>query len=121
MDNHDSQIDHVFRALSDPTRREVIRQLIIGPASVKTLASPHDMALPSFMKHISVLEESELITTHKVGRVRTCRIRPETLSTAEQWITDTRSFWEARLDALGEYLDGQTTTQSDLNRRGGKT
>jgi DNA-binding transcriptional ArsR family regulator len=109
MANYNPPIDQVFQALSDPTRREVIRQLISGPASVKTLSASHDMALPSFMKHISVLEESELITTQKEGRVRTCRIRPETLSTAEQWITDTRLFWEQRLDALGEYLE----TKSD--------
>jgi len=105
MANHDQTIDHVFRALADSTRREVLRQLMAGPASVKTLAAPHNMALPSFMKHIAVLEDSNLISTQKVGRVRTCNLRPETLSTAEQWITDTRSFWETRLEALGQYLD----------------
>ena len=121
MANYDPSMDNIFQALSDSTRREVIRQLSAGPASVTTLAAPHNMALPSFMKHIAVLEDSELITTHKAGRIRTCKMRPETLASAEQWLADTRVFWEERLDALSAYLDGKDTAQTDGNNSGEKT
>lgn len=109
MANYERNLDAVFHALADPTRRAIIGQLAQGAASVKQLAEPHDMALPSFMKHISVLESSELITTKKKGRVRSCEIRPDTCATAEIWLTDIRKFWEQRLEALTDFLESEQT------------
>ena len=86
MANQSAQLGDVFYALADPTRRAIVGALGRGPASVSTLAAPFPMALPSFMKHLSVLEQSGVIRSRKVGRVRTCELRPKTLSRAEQWL-----------------------------------
>jgi DNA-binding transcriptional ArsR family regulator len=94
------QLTDVFYALADPTRRAIVGTLGRGPASVSTLAAPFAMALPSFMKHLSVLERSGVIRSRKAGRVRTCELRPATLTRAEQWIAGQRRVWEARTDAL---------------------
>jgi DNA-binding transcriptional ArsR family regulator len=106
MPNQVSELDNVFRALADPTRRSVIQRLSTGPASVSELAEPFDMALPSFVQHLKVLEDSGLIRSEKVGRVRTCRMVTEKLSSAEQWIADRRRYWEDRLEALASYVEG---------------
>ena len=95
----------VFRALADPTRREVLERLGRSPASVSELARPFDMALPSFVQHLRVLEECGLVTSQKSGRVRTCRIDPARLSLAEQWVGERRRMWERGLDRLGAFLD----------------
>ena len=79
-------MEHVFKALSDATRLSVIEALARGDQAVGELAAPFDMALPSFMQHLKVLEEAGLITTRKAGRVRTCRLRTKTLRTAESWL-----------------------------------
>jgi len=113
MANYEKNLDAIFHALADPTRRAIIGQLVQGTASVKQLAEPHDMALPSFMKHISVLESSELITTKKKGRVRSCEIRLDTCATAEVWLTDVRKFWEDRLEALTDFLDSEQTQKKE--------
>lgn len=105
MDNKQPALDSVFRALSDPTRRAVIQRLGQQSATVSELAEPFDMALPSFMKHIGVLEASGLITSKKVGRVRTCRIKPKKLVTAENWFDEQRALWESRSDRLTEYVE----------------
>jgi DNA-binding transcriptional ArsR family regulator len=110
MPKESSALDEVFHALSDPTRRAVIQRLSLGPATVSELARPFDMALPSFVQHLQVLEHSGLVHTLKVGRVRTCHITPETLSLAEQWLAERRDVWEGRLDRLEDYL-GQLQTQ----------
>lgn len=104
MTNHSDDLDAVFRALADPTRRAVIQRLGGGPASVSDLAEPFEMALPSFVQHLRVLEESGLVTSTKVGRVRTCEIVPKQLSSAEKWLADRRALLERRLDALDSYL-----------------
>lgn len=75
-----------------------------GPASVSALAEPFDMSLPAVVQHLQVLESSGLVTSQKVGRVRTCKLDPKALMTAEDWISSQRASWEARLDRLGEYL-----------------
>lgn len=98
-------LDHVFQALADPTRRAVLSRLCEGPASVSELAQPFGMALPSFMQHVRVLERSGLVTTEKKGRVRTCRMQPDRLGEAEDWIAHQRALWEGRLDRLATYLD----------------
>ena len=97
-------VDRVFRALADPTRRAVIERLSSGPAPVTDLAAPFDMALPSFMQHLDVLEECGLVKTRKVGRVRRCQLAPAPLKRAERWLTTQRALWERRLDQLDTYL-----------------
>ena len=104
MLNQASMLDPVFQALSDPTRRAIVDRLSRGPASVSTLAAPLPMSLPAVMQHLHVLEASGLIRSEKVGRVRTCRIEPVAMQTAEQWIAERRATWERRLDRLGDYL-----------------
>ena len=99
------QLDKTFAALADPTRRAMVERLVQGQATVSELAKPLPMSLPAVMLHLKVLEESGLVTSEKVGRVRTCRIDPKMLSQAEQWVADRRQMWERSLDRLGAYLD----------------
>ncbi len=96
--------DDVFHALSNSTRRQVLERLSVGPASVSELAAPFDMKLPSFVQHLSVLEESRLVRSKKRGRVRTYEIVPERLEVAEDWLSEQRRLWEARLDRFDEYV-----------------
>ncbi len=104
MANQSSRLDHVFAALADPTRRAIVMRLCDGEASVGELADPFDMALPSFMKHIHVLETSGLVLSEKTGRVRTCRLSPDGLVGAEDWFQQQRAVWEARLDRFEAYV-----------------
>lgn len=97
-------VDIVFRALSDPTRRRVLERLSRRPASVSELARPFDMALPSFVQHLSVLEDSGLVRSTKKGRIRTYQLAPRRLRLAEDWLTRQRDHWERRLDQLDDYL-----------------
>jgi DNA-binding transcriptional ArsR family regulator len=99
------KLDKTFAALADPTRRALVERLVQGPATVSELAKPLPMSLPAAMLHLKVLEESGLVTSQKVGRVRTCRIDPRMLSQAEQWVADRRRMWERSLDQLGAWLD----------------
>ena len=99
-------LDRIYHALADPTRRAVIQRLSRGPATVSELAGPFRMSLPSVVQHLQVLEESGLIHSRKVGRVRTCRIDPKVLISAEKWIAHQRALWEGRLDRLEAYLKG---------------
>jgi len=101
----DHPIDRVFHALADPTRRRMIERLARAPASVSDLAAPLDMTLAAVVQHVQVLEESGVVRTEKVGRVRTCRIEPGGLRVAERWLSERRALWERRLDRLGELLD----------------
>src|SRR5271165_315693 len=96
--------DDVFRALGDPTRRKVLEHLAKGPASVSELAEPFDMKLPSFVQHLAVLEQSRLVQSKKIGRVRVFQINPKRLKLAEDWLAEQRQLWETRLDQLDEYL-----------------
>ncbi len=104
MPNPQVNIDRVFHALGDPTRRAILDRLSEGPLSVSQLATPLDISLTAVVQHLQVLEESGLVRTEKVGRVRTCRIDSAGFSVLEQWIRDHRSTWERRLDRLGELL-----------------
>jgi len=97
-------IDATFRALSDPTRRRVIERLSGGPASMTELSRPFAMSLPSLSKHLGILEESGLVRSTKVGRVRTFRLVPSRLEWAEHWLSRQRTLWERRLDQLDEQL-----------------
>ncbi|MCB1342066.1 MAG: helix-turn-helix transcriptional regulator [Pseudooceanicola sp.] len=105
MANH---LDSFFGAMADPTRRAVIERLIAGPAPVSELHAPHDMALPSFLKHLKRLEAAGLVRSEKAGRVRTLHIEAAPLAEAENWLARQRRLWEGRLDrltALAESLD----------------
>lgn len=104
MGNHQAALDGVFHALSDATRRAVIQRLGQGPATVSELSKPFDMALPSFMKHLRVLEENDLIHSTKTGRLRTCRVNPKRLRAAEAWMAEQRALWEARADRLEDLV-----------------
>ena len=97
-------LDQVFHALADPTRRAVVERLTRGAASVSDLARPFDMALPTFLQHLRVLERGGLVRSEKVGRVRTCAIEPARLTEAEDWIARQRAIWEGRFDRLDGYL-----------------
>jgi DNA-binding transcriptional ArsR family regulator len=96
--------DDVFHALSNPTRRKVLERLSVGPATVSELAAPFDMQLPSFVQHLSVLEQSRLVRSQKRGRVRTYEIAPERFKVVEDWLTARRQLWEARLNRLDQYV-----------------
>ena len=99
-----ASIDQVFHALGDATRRAIIDKLSEGPVSVSMLAKPLNITLAAVVQHVQVLQESGLVRTEKVGRVRTCSIEPAGFSLAERWISDRRSLWERRLDRLGDLL-----------------
>jgi DNA-binding transcriptional ArsR family regulator len=104
MLNYGAQLDLMFQALADPTRRVMVERLSRGPATVSELARPLDMTLSAVVQHLQLLERSGLVRSEKIGRVRTCRIEPQALQLAEQWIAERRSTWERRLDRLGEVL-----------------
>jgi DNA-binding transcriptional ArsR family regulator len=104
MPKKKASVHAVFQALGDPTRRIIMEKLTAGPVSVSELAAPLQMTLAAVVQHLQVLEESGLVHTEKLGRVRTCRINPAGLSVVEQWIKDRRSLWEKRLDTLGDLL-----------------
>ena len=103
-----TQLPAVFGALADPTRLAVVERLVSGPASVSELAAPFDMAGPSFLKHLRVLEEAGVVATEKKGRVRTVRLAPETLGWVETWLRQHRRTWERRLDDLETFLNEET-------------
>lgn len=105
MDNFSPELDTVFLAFADSTRRAVLRQLGQGPASVSDLAAPFDMALPPFMKHIRTLENAGLITTEKVGRVRTCELCPDRYAEVEEWLKDQRRQWDSRYQKLDQLIE----------------
>ena len=105
--------DDVFYALSNATRRKVLEQLSVGPATVSELAAPFDMALPSFVQHLSVLEQSRLVKSKKRGRVRTYEIAPKRFKVAEDWLTARRHLWEARLDRFDQYVKQLKDQESD--------
>lgn len=117
MENVSASLDSAFRALADPTRRAVVSRLLDGPAPVKDLARPFEMGLPSFMKHLQVLEDSGLIRSEKIGRVRTCHACPESLAAAENWLAEQRLLWEARTDRMVEFIETELARSPDNDGR----
>ena len=107
MPNESPTLDRVFRALSNPTRREVITRLGSGPCRMTDLAAPFDMTLPSFLQHLQVLEDAGMVSSVKSGRVRTYRLETPALLAAEHWIDTHRRQWETRLDQLDQFLTTQ--------------
>jgi DNA-binding transcriptional ArsR family regulator len=114
MDNHCSGLDSVFHSLTDPTRRAVIQRLGGGPATVSQLAEPFDMALPSFMKHLGVLERAGLVHSSKTGRIRTCVLQRQRLATAERWFDEQRALWAGRYENLDNLLERLKGEADDL-------
>jgi DNA-binding transcriptional ArsR family regulator len=106
-------IDRVFHALADRTRRELVQRLSRGSASVSELARPLPMTLAAVLQHLQVLEDSGVIATRKVGRVRTCELDPRGLMRAERWIADRRALWEGRLDRLGALLEADPQPEAN--------
>ncbi|MDQ5840712.1 MAG: helix-turn-helix domain-containing protein [Chloroflexota bacterium] len=104
MAQYSSQLDGVFQALADPTRRAVLGRLGTGPASIGALAAPFEMALPSFMKHIRYLENTGWIRTRKTGRVRTCTLEKKSFDVIEAWLGEQRSILEDRTDRLERFV-----------------
>ena len=112
------EVDGVLAALADPTRRRIVEHLGQGPASVTQLAAPLPMSLPAVVQHLKVLEECGLVSSEKVGRVRTCRLEVKRLDTVQSWIEARRRTWERRLDRLGDYLlaSDATAEQPDQSK-----
>jgi DNA-binding transcriptional ArsR family regulator len=104
MPKQSAQLNRVFQALADPTRRAVLERLGRGPTAMSELARPFGMALPSFSQHLDVLENCGLVRSRKAGRVRTYRLAPQPLKAAEHWMARHRAIWERRLDQLDDYL-----------------
>lgn len=98
----------MFHALADPSRRSMIERLSKGTATVSDLAAPLEMALPTVLQHLRVLEDSGLVRSTKAGRVRTCALDTAALREAERWITSRRAMWENRLDRLGDFLEASS-------------
>lgn len=104
MENDLTSLDAAFQALANPTRRGVVRRLMRGPASVKELAAPVEMGLPSFLKHLKVLEDSGLIRSSKKGRVRTCRVNIDKVDLVGKWVQEQLALWESRYENLDRLL-----------------
>ncbi len=104
MSDNKPNVHRIFHALGDPTRRTIMEKLSEGPISVSQLAEPLEVTLAAVVQHLQVLEESGLVRTEKVGRVRTCRLDPKGLDAVEKWIDERRSVWEKRLNRLGDLL-----------------
>ena len=117
MLNQRPPVDEVFRALGDPTRREMIERLSRGPATVSQLAQPLAMTLSAVVQHLSVLESSGLVRSDKVGRTRTCRLEPVRLRLAEDWFAGQRAAWERRLDRLGAVLAADVAAASEAHQQ----
>ncbi len=101
------ELNHVFHALADTTRRGILARLAQGEALVTELAEPFDMSLPAISKHLNVLEKAGLLQRHKDGRIRRCQLNAGPLEDAADWIKFYRQFWETRLDSLAEYLENK--------------
>jgi DNA-binding transcriptional ArsR family regulator len=113
MPKYVPDLDLVFHALADPTRRSVVERLGTGPAATSELAQPFGMSLPSFTQHLGVLERCGLVTSEKRGRVRTYRLAPAPLGTAEGWMVEQRLTWQLRLDQLDAYVRGVDRQRRD--------
>lgn len=104
MLNQSAQLDSIFSALADPTRRAIISRLARGFATVSELAKPLKMSLPAIAPHLRLLEASGFVVSRKTGRVRMCRIEPKRLEVAQGWLAQQRAEWEARFDRMDAFL-----------------
>lgn len=106
----DDQLDLIFKALSDRTRRHMLAELAGGEATVSQLAAPFSMSLPAASKHLKVLERAGLVTRTKMGRVHRCVLQPAAMAQADEWLAHYREFWTDRLDALESYMKSRAQT-----------
>jgi DNA-binding transcriptional ArsR family regulator len=97
-------LDQTFGALADPTRRAILVRLANGEATVGELAKPFDISLPAISRHLKVLEDAKLITNERVGKHRHCRLKPEALADASNWLEFHRRFWIGSLERLDAHL-----------------
>jgi DNA-binding transcriptional ArsR family regulator len=118
-DATEEQLDRIFFALSDRTRRKMLAQLAKGESTVSSLAEPHAMSLPAILKHLGILRDAGLITEEKDGRVRRCRLDPNELERAGEWITYYKKFWKAQFDKLEGLLEniGDDSNGHSLKRK----
>jgi DNA-binding transcriptional ArsR family regulator len=105
----EDDLDRLFHALSDPTRRAIVRELSHGDATISELAEPFDMTLPGFTKHLAVLERAGLVHRERVGKAKRCRLDIDALDDADQWIASCRIYWRETLASLVEFLEGPGT------------
>ncbi|MDT4937421.1 MAG: hypothetical protein QOG80_1092 [Pseudonocardiales bacterium] len=121
MLKYSGELDLVFQALGDPTRRALVDQLAHGPASVSELAAPLPISMPAVLQHLHALEDSGLIRSEKVGRVRTCHLEPKMLNSAQTWIEARKAMWERRLDRLDAFLAALPPEEPPTTKPGRKT
>jgi len=110
-------LDDVFHALSDGCRRAMVERLTHGPASVSQLAEPFDVAFPTVVQHLHVLERAGIVTSEKVGRIRTYQLAADALVPANAWIVARRRPQESQLDRLGDYLTRRPATKNQKGKR----
>lgn len=104
MVKYDPDLNRIFTALGDPTRRETVNRLTRGPATVSELAASFEMSMPAFLGHLAKLETAGLVRTTKKGRVRSCALREGALDIAQDWLTEQQRLWETRLDQFDDYV-----------------
>src|SRR3984957_3493502 len=111
------QLDHTFGALADPTRRAILVRLARGEATVGELAEPFDISLPAISRHLKVLERAALVSNERTGKQRRCRLRPEALASAQEWLDFNRRFWSGSLDRLASHLKSTRDQRSENSKR----
>lgn len=117
MTNQSQGLDRLFHALADSTRRAIVMRLSEGPASVTELSKPFEMAMPTLLQHLRVLEDCGLIGTEKVGRVRTCEIKQQAFDVTQTWLQKQRGIWESRLDRFEAYAASLQAKENNHGKR----
>lgn len=110
------QLSSTFAALADPTRRDILAHLMSGEATVSELAEPFDISMPAISKHLKVLERAGLISRSREAQRRPCRIEPEPLKGAAEWMENYRMAWEKRLNRLHDYLHALKAKEMEANK-----
>jgi DNA-binding transcriptional ArsR family regulator len=109
-------LNAMFQALADPARRGMVERLCRGPASVSELGAPFEMTLSAVLQHLQVLENSGLVRSQKIGRVRTCRIEQQALESVERWVSTRRANWERHFDRLGQFLTEDDAAETRIKK-----
>ena len=117
MPNYQSNLNGVFKSLTDPSRRAMLARLSLGDATLGQLAEPLEMSLPAVHQHLAVLEEAGLVTCEKRGRERWCRLEPDAFEEAAQWMSERRALWQKRLGALDRFLAAECPNKVNRTNR----